>query len=419
MITCLRRWTTTSGRGQAQTRPPSCSDAARGSGSNPSACRGLASALATAAASLVLCGCASSALHSARRDFYAGNIDRAAATLGSIPPASQDRVLALMERGTIQQARGDFESSTADWTEAAELAEQLDYFSVSEGTASLVINDRVKAFRGMPYEHTLLHAFAAKSYMALSLWHDAAVEARVIADGLQDLNGFPDDPYSRYVAGFCFEMIGDTESAKFQYRAASKAHAGVDVDDQGRIVTAGTPPAPRPVDGTRSAAATELVCFIAFGRVPGAYASSTGTARWGQQPYAELYSGGQRLGRSHLLADTKHLLSATESRVAAMRAAKTVTRIAIKEAAAHAVYEENEALGMLLRIILYAIEVPDTRRWETLPRWLHVARVPCPEDLGSLEVILRGAGGTALQRHTVTKPITRRRNLHFAFLRAL
>ena len=51
---------------------------------------------------------------------------------------------------------------------------------------------------------------------------------------LENLGGFPDDAFSRYLAGFCFEMIGDGENAALSYRYAatvlSNAAAGVTVD---------------------------------------------------------------------------------------------------------------------------------------------------------------------------------------------
>ena len=152
-------------------------------------------------------GCATSPLKTARQDFYRGDYRKAAALLEADSSNQQDRVMVLMERGMVQQARGDYAGSIQDWRDAAQQAEQLDYYSLSRGTASYVVNDQVLAFRGAPYERTLLHAFAAKSYMAMGMWDDAAVEARNIIYRLEHLYGFPDDPYSHYLAGVCLEMV--------------------------------------------------------------------------------------------------------------------------------------------------------------------------------------------------------------------
>jgi hypothetical protein len=63
------------------------------------------------------------------------------------------------------------------------------------------------------------------------------------------------------------------------------------------------------------------------------------------------------------------------------------------------------------------MERPDIRRWETLPRWLQVARVPCPPDLDSFDVVLKTFNGVTIRTIHVEKPITRRRNTFVSFCR--
>jgi len=398
----------------------SVSPCLRGSFFRPASRRLRAGAVLCAgvAIAVLLGGCAAPNLNLARENFYAGNLTLAAQPLDDIPSDHTDRVLYLMERGSVKQAAHDYEGSAADWLAAADLAEWLDYYSVSRGSTSFLVNDKVMAFRGAPYERTLVHTFAATSYMALSLWEDAAVEARNIVDRLDTLDGFPDDAYSHYLAGFCFELVDDSQGAAFQYRAAAALAPHLRIDDStGAILPAKAAPAPGgngPV-----VRGPELVCFVGIGRAPTERQSGYKADLARSAPYAEIYADDRYLGRSYALTATPTLLADTEKRLAARTTAKTATRVALKEVAAQALESENEVLGDLLRFILFSMETPDTRRWETLPRYLGVARVPCPPDLRSYTVIFKGRTGTTLGRRTVTIPITRRRDTVVSFCRDL
>ena len=183
-------------------------------------------------------GCVSPKLERARNEFYRGEPEAAAALLEELPGDENNRILYLMERGTIRQSLGDHKAATADWQAAADMMDQLDYYSLSKGAASWVANDNATAYRGMPFEQVLMRALAAQSYFAMGLWDDAAVEGRNIVGKLENLNGFPGDTFSRYLAAFAFEMIGDREGAQFQYRVLSKREVAPGIDAvTGRFAT--------------------------------------------------------------------------------------------------------------------------------------------------------------------------------------
>jgi len=328
-----------------------------------------------------------------------------------------------------RQLRGTYAKSSRDFIEAADFLEKLQTFSVSEGTASFVVNDAVQEFRGVPFERTLLHAFTAKNHLALGAWDSAAVEARRIIYSLTPgMRGdYPEDAYSRYMAGFCLEMIGDDSNAALQYRKAAALLKSVTIDaSTGRPARMTTNAVPAGVDGPPAStrldrpAATELVCFVIGGRSP--TGSDTVKGYWpATSPvHGEIYCRGEYAGRSYTLADTLDLAFTTEQMQAARKAVKTVTRIAIKEGIASAVEENDELLGLLVRFILLGLlEQQDVRRWETLPRWLGVARVPCPDDLTDFEVVFKNAGGSELGRLAVREPIARRGNIFVSFCRDL
>jgi len=382
----------------------------------------------------LLSGCATHRLNSARSHFYAGEWDQAVETLetGRIP--KRDRVLFLMERGTARQAMGDYEGSSQDFIEAYDLLVELETYSLSRGAGSLVINDNIRNFVGAPFERTLLNALTAQNHLARGHWDDAAVEARRIIHSLSEENrrNYPDEPYSRYIAGLALELIDDPSNAALQYRTADELLSRVAIDpDTGRLSHAPPPaantnetaeawpePPPEPKRATPAHWTDELVVFLQLGRSPrGGHSYSVGHSH--TPLYAEIYADGKYLGRSYLLSDTAHLKAETD-RVRALReAAKTVGRIAFKEGVAIAVESKNDAFaGDLTRLILIGLlEQPDTRRWETLPRWLQVARVPAPPDLTSYTVVLKGASGNTIRSFEVDHPPQRRRNLMVSFFR--
>ncbi|MCX6997895.1 MAG: hypothetical protein NTV49_12605, partial [Kiritimatiellaeota bacterium] len=266
------------------------------------------------------------------------------------------------------------------------------------------------------------------------------------------------DAYTRYLAGFCLEMIDDNSNAALQYRKANELSRTVAIAPAtGRLtpkVVAPKPAADTPVVGKSEAELmppapapappgahqAELVCFILAGRTPapgeGDYAAAAlpvysempsgrnqGMPAWWTPTllpaYAEIHNGGRLLGRSYVLTDTAELARLTAQKEALRKAAKDATRVAIKEVVSHQIEQQNEALGLLTWFVLMLLEQPDVRRWETLPQWLEVARVNCPADLKEFDVVFKTAGGATVRTLHVTKSIQRRRNIYVAVCRDL
>ncbi len=356
-------------------------------------------------------GCANSNIDSARSNYFLGRYDVAIESLTEQPGSDKDRVLHLMERGMMRQAAGQYTDSAHDWLDAHLLADRLEYFSVSKQSISMLINDSALAFRGMWYERALLHDFAAMSYYALSLWDDAAVEARNNIFRLERRDKFPDDPFSRYVNGFSLEMSGDSQAARVQYDLANTLLNDPVIDPaSGRIASCAA--------AGGEAMPAELVCFIGIGRPSFAPGAGGDRWRWGTAPHARIYAtDGTFLGRSLTLNTTDKLAAQTDDVHATRRAVKTATRIAIKEVAAEMVEQEDELAGELLRLLLFSLEQPDRRRWVTLPEWLQVVRVPCPADLNAFRVDYHGMDGRLVTKDVITQPITKRGNTYVSFCR--
>lgn len=366
---------------------------------------------------LLQAGCATHTLEAARGHFYAGRFNAAEEKLSDENTAGLNRVLVLMERGTIRQAAGKYDTSARDFDKAWSELDQMTDISVSQDTGSMVINDNVQEYRGAHFERTLLHAVDAMNYLAIGKWDDAAVEARRITRLLEpeQRKDYPEDAYSRYVAGFCFEMLGDASAAEFEYKKAKALAKHLAIDEKtGAIHTSSNRTSRYGAAGDTG----ELVCFVAQGRSPRGADLLNNYRQFDHAPYAEIVSQGRVLGRSYNLADTVDLAFTTEQILAARKAVKTVARIAAKEVIAHQVEQQDELIGALVRIVLIGLlEQPDIRRWETLPRWLQVARVSCPPGLKEFDVVFRDAGGRELGRQHITAPLQRNGRISVSFCR--
>jgi tetratricopeptide (TPR) repeat protein len=366
-----------------------------------------------------LAGCASPPLRTARANFYAGRFEQANSNLAAIPKGNKDEILFLMERGMIRQNLGQYENSAQDWRRAGDLDAKLDTYSLSQGASSLIVNDRMLSFRGMPFERTLMYAFLAKNYLADSNWDYAAICARNIIKKLENLDGFPDIAYGRYMAGFCLELIADEGNAAIQYRAAARLlSSDVLIDPLSGDILPPTNVVDALAPISKAALRTEpaeLVCFIAMGRMPTGEIHGDFYSRF--PPYAEIYHNDEYLGRSYPFANTAALMDESQRRLAAIQLAKDATRIATKVAIAETMKQQNDALGALIFLALFAMEAPDTRCWETLPLWLEVARVPCPADLKSFTVVFKSATGAILGKKVISAPLSRRGNIFISFCR--
>ncbi len=368
---------------------------------------------------LALSGCRTPSLETARGHFYANNIEQADQQLEELPrDHHKNQVLYLMERGTIRQAGNNLEASTDDWLRAVRLLEANEAYSLSRGTTSLMVNDQSLRFRGFPYERTLLRAMLAKNFLARGQWQSAAVEARNIIAQLEDLNGFPDDAFSRYVAGFSLEMNHDHEGAALQYRMADALLDGLFIDDRtGRIRLTPAPETPPQAPTALAPDQAELVVFVMTGRSPPGEATFLETGPVAMTGYAEFYDHGNYLGRSYRFSDINSLLADSRQRTLVLQVVKDVSRIIVKETIIQAILRENRDLGLLAGILLYGTERPDTRRWETLPHALQVARFDCPADMTQITIVYRDHAGRVHQTRTVAAPFSGRDRRLFFFCR--
>lgn len=160
--------------------------------------------------------------------------------LGLDPGAIRGRksvVLRHLQAGMRALVAGNAAQAIADLEQADRLVQELRPTSVTEAVASLVVNDRSKAYIGEIYEQAYIKYYLAIGYMLLGDYEEAAVEARrlnavleandrVLRTQAKLRNRYRMDAAPRIVAGMLHELTGDVEDAFIDYEQAAREYAG-------------------------------------------------------------------------------------------------------------------------------------------------------------------------------------------------
>ena len=81
--------------------------------------------------------------------------------------------------------------------------------------------------------------------------------------------------------------------------------------------------------------------------------------------------------------------------------ANSLLRVAAKKGVEYAAKQENEWLGLAVRLVNSVTEKADTRNWQTLPHSISYARVPLAAGVNRFTLRLSGGSGTATRQLTV------------------
>lgn len=366
---------------------------------------------------LFMSGCSTPVLDRARTAYYNGDPNAALLNLEGAKIPDRDRILFLMERGTIYQAAGKFPESAHDYNEANDLFVKMDTLSVSRGVSSMVANDNMLNFYGYPFERSYLHVLSALTYMAQGDWQGAGVEGRRIINSLKPeiIGDYPKDAFSRYMAGLCMEMVDDPSNARVEYRKASKISELLKISDTGHIALKKGGLAVGLENGSvaKSAGEHELICIIMMGRVADYSAYPPSGSR--REPTVGIRYNGKTLGYAYNMVDLSYIAALSEKEVILKTGVKTTGRVVGKWMVSNAVAQKNELAGLATWVALFMLEQPDYRHWETLPRFINVGRVSCPDGLDHIELSINGVKHS----YRLSAPVKQKGLLFITFDRVL
>jgi hypothetical protein len=179
-----------------------------------------------------LSGCAifSENFHGVESALAVQDYDQALALLEKSPGPERDRALFLLNKGMLERMRGNFAASNESLESAKQLMVQLYGVSMSEQTASFVINDATLSYAGEEYEQVLVHLYMALNYLQLKDLQAARVEAlqvdiklREVAAKLPDAH-YAEDAFARYLTGMIYEELDEWSDALIAYRKSYEAY---------------------------------------------------------------------------------------------------------------------------------------------------------------------------------------------------
>lgn len=108
---------------------------------------------------------------------------------------SKDRVIYYLDLGLLEHYAGKYNSSNQAFSKAEDAIDELYTQSISQGVASLLLNDNALAYPGEDYENIYLNVFKALNFIKLHNFDDAFVEIRRMNNKLSLL----EDKYQKLV----------------------------------------------------------------------------------------------------------------------------------------------------------------------------------------------------------------------------
>ncbi len=188
---------------------------------------------------MVAVGCASYTDHTreAQRQVVQGNVDGAILLLNEHldvhnGPAAMpnriddDRVLFLLERATLLQAIGDYESASRDMVHIDDHLEWVDFTSeAADRILRMVYSDDAGDYRAPPHERLLLNTMNMINFLAMGNANSARVEARRF-NVMQEfyLQSEP-DTVSTQILGLGNYLAGAAFEASDQFSTAARFYA--------------------------------------------------------------------------------------------------------------------------------------------------------------------------------------------------
>ena len=365
--------------------------------------------LAIIAAAVCITACGTVPFNEARTAYQRGDFEQATTALSSSRVRSKDKLLALMEQGSIWHEAGDYQRSSSALLQAVELLSSTDYVSVSENAAALAVNEWTKTYRGESAERLWIHTYQIMNFLLLGKNESAAVEARqALALLAESGNELQQDHFTRAMLAAAFDSVKLYNNAYIEYRKLSEALPSNSLLSDlrnDRALRSGIPLSAKITTQSQlpKGAEGELVLFVASGDIPRKVAGDLVLypadrisfpiydINTSPAPDLSLTIDSQSKGESETITPgiTTDLGSIARNALAARGtkiAASQIARTSIKHALVKATEEDSESAAALLGFVFFVVEQADTRSWVTLPGYLSLLRVSLPPGDHSVTV---------------------------------
>jgi hypothetical protein len=371
---------------------------------------------------------------------------------GDVPAdLGSSNALFLLDRASVQQSVAQFDKSKRDFETADKAIDMLDLAHGAKDTiGEYVFSGSSGKYQAPPYEKLLVNTLDMLNYLELRDLEGARVEARrlavmqkYVADDLHE----PDNAalgLGGFLAGLTFEESGQVDEALRWYDQSLEFTGFRSLRDPVRVLLSrgqyrsprlkdlenspGAPP--KPTDATGEG---EVVFVVGYGRVPHKVAeripiglaltlyadalqptdvaaanrlAAQGLVTWVNFPSLGHERGGYEIPAATLdgryvqleeAVDVTQQVRAEWKKIEGKVVVSAITRLIARYAAGSlvgAAAGKNDLVGTLLSLgtqaTLTALDVPDTRSWETLPARVAIARVRVPAGKHTVHLDARG-----------------------------
>ncbi len=357
--------------------------------------------------------------------------EQALQVLEQTPPSSTNELLYHWDKAMLLRMAGKYQASNAEFEQAKVLVDKLEAVSVVEQAGALTINDSMMSYEGEDFEQIAMHIYAALNYIELGLWDEARVEALQVDERIKHIKEKRDgkavqDAFASYLSGLIFERGGEYSDAMIAYRQAYKLYRqnkqpvprflqhdllrlsqylGLKQEHDALAKTFGIK---HTMTQRELARKGEVVVLLHHSLAPIKRAEEVFVQREGAplrismpvyqsrpdyMQYARL-TVGEHVAQTVKVDDFDKLARQSLAMHRAAIMARLVARALIKRHAANQVSDNNGALaGLLVDVAGMITETADTRSWLTLPKDIHLARLPLPPGAYPAKLELLGGSG--------------------------
>lgn len=326
-------------------------------------------------------------------------------------PTGSDQLALLMEHGTTLQVCEQYDKSNQVLTQAENLADSIDYTSVTQVANATLLNEGMVSYKGDTFEKLFLNASKALNYLQLDKNDDALVEVRKMNQKFakfknEERKNFELNSFSKYLSGVIWESTGQYDDACIDYKDAYFASENPGLfrqigqqmlttcwqadrkDEFNSLVKKMSATSEEIETAKKSKRGSEIIFIFLQGWGPQkqpnpsspTFPQLVSVTNRTQGLIVELFKpdstvamGNYKSSAVYSVADAARAsLNADQASLIARRLASRVT----KHVVADQIRQKNELLGLAALVVMVGSEQADLRQWSFLPNGIQVIRIP-------------------------------------------
>lgn len=337
-------------------------------------------------------------------------------------PSGVDQLALLMEHGTTLQICEKYTESTQKFTQAENLAESVDYTSVSEVASATLTSEGAMTYKGDTFEKLFLNASKALNFLQQKKSDEALVEVRKMNQKFvkfknEERKNFELNSFCKYLSGLIWESTGQFDDACIDYKdayftATQFRDVGVQMlatcwnanrtDEFNTLVKKINATKEEIETAKSSKAKSEIVLIYLQGWGPQKLANPqsptfpylVSVSNTTQKLSVDLFEKNKDKSSKSFISDT--IYSVSDAAIASLNAdqasliARRLGARVAKHVVADQIRQQNELLGFVALVAMVGSDQADLRQWSFLPNTIQIIRIPVSP--GSYNLKLNGLG---------------------------